>query len=245
MKLSAPVHKLKSKAKELKKAKSIAMTEALNEVAKAEGYSSWSLLQSKAKDIFPKKSEEILDYLNPGDLMLIGSRPGLGKTTFTLQILLQAIQEKRKCFFFSLEYTHKDVASKIANLDETISQNNPYLTFDFSDAISAEYVIQQTKDQIEEGSLIAIDYLQLLDQQRSKPELQDQIEELKTYAKEKECIIVFISQVDRAFEETDKDRPSLDDERLPNPVDLGLFNKSMFLHNGKKIFNSPVSFEID
>jgi replicative DNA helicase len=144
-----------------------------------------------------------------------------------------------------LEYTHKDVASKIANLDETISQNNPYLTFDFSDAISAEYVIQQTKDQIEEGSLIAIDYLQLLDQQRSKPELQDQIEELKTYAKEKECIIVFISQVDRAFEETDKDRPSLDDERLPNPVDLGLFNKSMFLHNGKKIFNSPVSFEID
>lgn len=245
MKLSAPIHVLKSKAKSLKKSKSITMTEALNEIAKAEGYSSWSLLQSKAKDMFPKTREDILEYLNPGDLMLIGSRPGLGKTTFTLQILLQAVKEKRHCFFFSLEYNHRDVASKVADLDETIGQRNPFLTFDFSDEISSQYIIKQTKDDVLEGSIIAVDYLQLLDQQRSKPELQKQVEELKEYAKEKGCIIIFISQVDRTFEEKGKDRPGLEDVRLPNPLDLGFFNKTMFLHNGKKIFTSPMNFEID
>ncbi len=245
MKLSAPIYKLKKQAKELKRSKSITMTEALNQIAKAEGFYSWSLLQAKAKDILPKKREEILEYLNPGDLILIGSRPGLGKTTFTLQVLLQAIQYKRKCFFFSLEYNHKDVASKMANLDESIGQNNSLLKFDFSDDISSEYVISKTKGQIEAGSLIAIDYLQLLDQQRTKPELQFQVEELKAFAIEKGCIIIFISQIDRSFEEADKEQPNLDDVRLPNPVDLDLFNKSMFLHDGKMIFTKPVSFEID
>src|SRR5688572_17468392 len=105
MKLSAPIYVLKSQAKNLKRAKSITMTEALDEIAQREGYSSWSLLQSKAKkELFPKTCEEILEYLNPGDLMLIGSRPGLGKTTFTLKILVQAVNEGRRCFFFTLEY---------------------------------------------------------------------------------------------------------------------------------------------
>jgi len=245
MKLSAPIHVLKSKAKDLKKSKSITMAEALKEVAKSEGYSSWSLLQSKAKDMFPKTSEEILGYLNPGDLMLIGSRPGLGKTTFTLQLLLQAVKEKRRCYFFSLEVTHKDVASKVADLDENIGQNNPFLKFDFSDEISSQHIKEQTNDGLVEGSIIAVDYLQLLDQQRTKPELQVQVKELKEFAKKKGCIIIFISQLDRSFESKDKDRPGLEDVRLPNPVDLRLFNKTMFLHNGKKIFTSPASFELD
>ena len=110
MKLSAPVHVLKSKAKKLKKEKSLKMSEALDLVAKDEGVASWSLLQKKAKELFPKTREEVLGYLNPGDLLLIAARPGLGKTTFTLQILLQAIHEDLKCFFFSLEYTFRDVA---------------------------------------------------------------------------------------------------------------------------------------
>lgn len=245
MKLSAPVHILKKKAKELKKAKSLTMTEALNEVAKQEGFSSWSLLQSKLKDIYPKTREEVLDFLHGGDLMLIASRPGLQKTTFTLQILLQAAKEKRKCFFFTLEYSRKDVASKVADLDESVGEFSSHLTFDYSDEISSDYIIKATEDKIEEGSLIGIDYLQLLDQKRSKPALQKQIEDLKAYAKKKKCIILVISQVDRKFEESSRKMPSLEDVRLPNPVDLKLFNKNMFLHNGELIFNSPQGQTLD
>lgn len=245
IKLSMPAYQLKSKAKKLKKEQGLTMTEALNQVAKAEGYSSWSLLYSKAKEIYPQSREEILDYLNPGDLMLIGSRPGLGKTTFTLQILAQARQEKIKSYFFSLEYTLKDVAEKMASINESIGMQNEFLKFDFSDEICADYIIQVTKDDLPKGSIIAIDYLQLLDQDRSKANLQEQVLQLKQYAKEMGCILLFISQLDRSFESKGVERPGLDDVRLPNPLDLNLFNKTMFLHNGKKVFTSPHHFEID
>ena len=137
MKLSAPIYVLKKKAKALKKEKSFTMTEALNEIAKQEGFVSWSLLQSKAKDIFPKTKNEVLDYLNPGDLMLIASRPGLRKTSFTLEILIQAAKEGRRCYFFSLEYSHKDVASKVSDLDESLGELQSSISFDYSDEISS------------------------------------------------------------------------------------------------------------
>jgi replicative DNA helicase len=245
MKLSAPIYVLKSQAKELKRTKQITMTEALNQIAQREGYSSWSLLQAKAKDLFPKVREEILDYLNPGDLFLLASRPGLGKTTFALQLLVQAFRAGRTCRFFSLEYSKREVASRIAELDETVGELNPKIKFDFSDEISSSYIIGKIKDSIESGAIVVVDYLQLLDQQRTKPPLQAQVEELKRFAKERKCIFIFISQVDRSFEENKKTRPSLEDIRLPNPLDLKLFNKSMFLHDGKMVFTSPAEFELD
>jgi len=244
MKLSAPIYVLKSQAKELKRTKQITMVEALNQIAQREGYSSWSLLQSKAKDLYPKVREDILGYLNPGDLFLLASRPGLGKTTFALQMLVQAFHENKTCCFFSLEYNKRDVAARIAELDETIGEVDSKIIFDFSDEISAPYIIDKLKNTALEETVIVIDYLQLLDQQRTKPPLQTQIEDLKKFAKEKKCIFIFISQVDRSFEGKKNSRPSLEDIRLPNPLDLKLFNKSMFLHDGKMIFTTPDHFEL-
>lgn len=245
MKLSAPLYVLRGKARALKKTKGLKMTEALDLIAKEEGYSSWSLMQRKAEELIPRKKEDIFPYLNPGDLMLIGSRPGLGKTTFTLQILLQAVAEERRCFFFSLEYTYKDVLSKLADLDASIGDQHPLLTFDFSDQISSQYLISRLATEVPKGSVVAIDYLQVLDHQRSKPSLQNQVEELKSFAKERGLILIFISQIDRSFEDSGKERPDLSDVRLPNPLDLSLFNKSLFLHNGEKVFKTPKEFKID
>ncbi len=233
MKLTAPVYILKSKAKELKRSQAITMIEALNQVAKAEGFNSWSLLQSKVKTFTPQTKEELLEYLHPGDLLLIGARPGLGKTTLTLQLLLHAIKEKRPCFFFSLEYAEKTLFTKLAELDQKFEPNNSLLKLDLSDKISSDYIIDQTKSTVTEGSLIAVDYLQLLDQNRNKPPLQRQIEDLKSYAKEKKCILIFISQIDRAFDQKELTKPSIEDIKLPNPLDLSLFNKSIFVENGQ------------
>ena len=244
MKLSAPVYKLKIKAKKIKQDRSITMVEALNQVARGEGYSSWSLLISKVKGGLPQKDKDILGYLNPGDLMLVAARPGLGKTQFTLKLILQAIEEKRLGFFFTLEYSRKEVAAKLANIDETIGQNHSLLKFDFSDDISANYIINTVQPFITKGSIIAIDYLQLLDQKRSKPSLQSQIEALKSFTIENGCLIICVAQLDRSVEDRALKEFSLDDIRLPNPLDLGLFNKSMFIYEDKKLFVKPQRFEV-
>ncbi len=235
MKLSAPIHVLKRKAKELKRSNLITLTEALDDIAMAEGFASWSLLQSKVNAFVPRTKDEVLNDLFPGDLMLIGARPGLGKTTMALQLLLQAIKEERVCFFFSLEYTQKEAVEKLSQLDEAYEQHQSLLKLDCSDEISSDYIINKTQGIVKVGSLIAVDYLQLLDQQRNKPPLQKQVEDLKAYAKETNCIIIFISQIDRSFEQEGNVRPSLENIRLPNPLDLGLFNKSIFV-NHEQIF---------
>ena len=46
-------------------------------------------------------------------------------------------------------------------------------------------------------------------------------------------LLVFISQIDRSFDPSIERCPGLNHVRLPNPLDLKLFNKACFLHNGE------------
>ncbi|MQV06938.1 DNA helicase, partial [Sinorhizobium meliloti] len=85
----------------------------------------------------------------------------------------------------------------------------------------------------ERGTVAVIDYLQILDQQRSKPALSDQVLALADFARKAGVVVAFISQVDRSFDPESKRLPDIRDIRLPNLVDLGLFNKACFLHNGE------------
>lgn len=235
MKLSSPIFVLKSHAKKLKKDQGITMSQALDLVANKEGFSSWSLLMSKSQEILPKKYSDILGYLNDGDLVLIGSRPGIGKTSFALGLFVQAINANRaKSFCFTLAHTHKEYAARIGTYDQTIGQNNEHFELNYSDDISSDYIIKTTKDKVGPGSLIIVDYLQLLDEKRTNPPLQTQAEKLKTYAKETGAIIIFISQIVRDVENRIDKRPTLDDIRLPNPLDLSLINKIILLYRLKR-----------
>jgi replicative DNA helicase len=231
IKLSAPIHVLKIQAQELKKEKGITNTEALDLIAKREGFNSWALLQSKKDDMFPKSYAEVLGFFNPGDIVLIGARPSKGKTMFTMGLLVQAIQKKSaKNYCFSLSEINKNIELRMATYDESIGQKKTFFELDYSNDISADYIIEKTKKTISKNSLIVVDYLQLLDEKRSNPPLQVQVEKLKNYAKEKECIVVFISQVDREVESRADKKPLLEDVRLPNPLELKFFNKIIMLH---------------
>ncbi|MEX0337669.1 MAG: hypothetical protein AB3N11_01380 [Arenibacterium sp.] len=42
-----------------------------------------------------------------------------------------------------------------------------------------------------------------------------------------------ISQIDRSLGVDGKSMPDIPDIRLPNPLDLGVFSKFFFLHDGK------------
>jgi replicative DNA helicase len=231
MKLSAPIHVLKSQAKSLKKLESISMTEALNKIASQEGYSSWSLLHSKSSDILPNSYNEILDYINPADLVVTASRPGFGKTSFTIGLFTKEILAKNQInFYFTLTETHKDFAARISAYDETLGEHNPFFDLDYSDEICADYIIKKVEQRVKKNSLIVIDYLQILDEKRSHPPIEDQIIKLKAFAKETGCRIIFLSQIKRDVELRNDRRPSINDIRLPNPLNLNLINKFIFLH---------------
>jgi replicative DNA helicase len=81
--------------------------------------------------------------------------------------------------------------------------------------------------------LVVVDYLQLLDQKRENPSVMHQVMQLKHFARERRVIVVCLSQVDRSYDPAIKQFPALVDIRLPNPLDLKLFDKACFLSRGK------------
>ncbi|KLN60817.1 DNA helicase [Kiloniella spongiae] len=235
MKLSAPIYQLKHKAKLLARHQEIPLHKALNKIATQEGFSNWSLLSAKASTHLHPAT--LLSKLNPGELILLGARPGHGKTLMGLQLVAETVKSGHRSIFFTLDYNKKDALERIEAFGENdlITDNN--LEIDTSDEISADYIIEKIKSGTA-PKLVVIDYLQLLDQKRTNPDLLTQIQSLKDYAKETGAIFVLISQIDRSFELSQKQLPELSDIRLPNPLDLTLFDKSCFLNKDVVQVNS-------
>lgn len=231
MKLSAPIFQLKRRAKLMARGNGVPLNVALDQIAREEGFSRWSLL-SASMSAGPL-SVTILSRLDDGDLLLIAGRRGHGKTKLGLQLLLDAARDGRKALLFTLDFTEQQARKHIEELDTSGRNNFDAVQIFTSDDISAEYIIQKMSG-LERGTIAVVDFLQLLDQQRSKPVLSDQLQSLGEFAKRSGIVLGFISQIDRSFEMTEGKRlPDIGDVRLPNFVDLGLFSKACFLHNGE------------
>src|SRR5688572_21092518 len=106
MKLSAPIYHLKQRAKTLSRDEKIPLHEALDRIAVDEGFSHWSLLAAKLSATSP--AGKLYSQLQPGDLVLIGARPGHGKTLMSLELAVEAMKSGNQSVFFSMEYTDKD-----------------------------------------------------------------------------------------------------------------------------------------
>jgi replicative DNA helicase len=230
MKLSLPIYQLKRRAKQLARHHAIPLHEALDRVAMAEGYNGWSLLAARHAAQSP--AEKLYGTLNAGDLVLVGARPGHGKTLMALELAAQAVKVGSYSRFFTLEYTAKDVLERLRAIDFDPAAFEDRFAFDCSDAICAEYVISRMQS-APVDTLIVIDYLQLLDQRRENPPLSIQVSALKAFATERGLVMVFISQIARTYDPSAKSVPDLTDVRLPNPLDLSLFSKTVFLHDGE------------
>ena len=230
MRLSAPTYQLKRRAKLLARDEKIAMHEALDRIARDEGFAGWSLLSSRLAMNPPSKA--ILSRLADGDLLLLGARPGQGKTLLGLQLLLDAARANRRAVFFSLEYTERDTKERIRSLDVDAEGLSEKLEIVTSDEISADFIVRYLSDS-PRGTVAIIDYLQILDQQRSKPALSDQMLVLQEFARRTGVILGFISQIDRSFDPEREPLPSVRHIRLPNPMELGIFSKACFLHDGE------------
>lgn len=229
MKLSAPLYHLKRKAKLLSRSENIPLHQALDRVARQEGFGGWSLLAAKMTAIAP--AARLFARLAPGDLVLVGARPGQGKTLMSLELAVQAMRAGSRGVFFTLEYTEKDMLDRFRAIGVERSDFAALFEFDSSDDLSSDYIVSRLAD-APRGTLVVVDYLQLLDQKRENPELMVQVRALQSFARDRGLIFIFISQIDRAYDPAVKPCPDLQDVRLPNPLDLTHFSKTCFLHNG-------------
>ena len=235
MKLSAPIYHLKRKAKRLSREEGIPLHDALDRVATTEGFSAWSMLAAKAAALTP--ANKLFPQFQPGDLVLVGARPGQGKTLMSLELAVEAMKSGHRAAFFSLEYTEKDVLDRMRAIGVEPARFDKLFEVDCSDAVSADHIVKQMAT-APRGTVVVIDYLQLLDQRRENPDLAVQVRALKSFARDKGLIVVFISQIDRSYDPSTKPCPDLSDVRLPNPLDLRLFDKTCFINNAEVEFRA-------
>lgn len=229
MRLSAPIYQLKRQARLLARKDKIPLYSALNRIAQEEGFVAWSRLAACVEKGEADK-HTLLEDLESGDMLLIAALPGQGKTMLGLKLLLEAAQEGRRSAFFTLEYSEQEAKRRLRSIHGEEPADGPEIVT--SDDISADFIIRHLAD-AKSGTVAVIDYLQILDQQRSKPPLFQQMEALGAFARRTGVILGFVSQIDRAFDPVTASMPGLSNIRLPNHIPEDTFTKAYFLNEGE------------
>ncbi|MHB2265612.1 DNA helicase [Aliihoeflea sp. PC F10.4] len=235
MKLSRPIFHLKRDARIAAKTHGLALHSALDKTAAREGYKSWGQLAAAHARLRPE--ERLHARLKPGNLVLVGGRPGQGKTLMALKLAAQAAAAGNESVFFTLEYSARNVFERLERIDMP-PQSEHLFHADCSNDICANYIEDRLRT-ARPGTLAVVDYLQILDQRRETPPLTRQVGSLRDFAGRNGLIVAFISQVDRAFDASGRGCPDLSDVRLPNPLDLSVFDHTMFVHGDQVTISQP------
>ncbi len=178
--------------------------------------------------------------LNRSDLILLAARPGMGKTSFALNIAKHvALKCKRKVAFFSLEMTKEQLASRLLSMEGLISgttlRTGKLTDDEWTRLIEAGDVLSKTEIYLDDTpgitvpeikaklrrqrgvDLVIIDYLQLMSASRRIDNRVQEISEitrnLKILAKEFNVPVITLSQLSRASEQRAEHKPQLSDLR--------------------------------
>src|ERR1700761_1341954 len=141
MKLSARIYHLKRKAKQLSREKKIPLHQALDRIAVEEGFRHWGLLSARAATA--TAASRLFGQFRPGDIALIGARPGQGKTLMGVEILIETMKPGHRAAVFTLEFTEKDVRDLFRTAGVDMPEVSDRLDVDTSDAISADSIMQR------------------------------------------------------------------------------------------------------
>ena len=185
--------------------------------------------------------DRIMTGLNRSDLILLAARPGMGKTSFALNIAANvAIKSGKKVAIFSLEMSREQLVERIMSSDALIAgpkmrtgelspQEWVRLAACARELAKAPILVDDTAAitvpemkarlrRIRDVRLVIIDYLQLMSGSGMRNENRVQViseitRSLKVMAKEMNVPVLVLSQLSRQTEIRSEKRPVLSDLR--------------------------------
>ena len=163
------------------------------------------------------KTEEIFEKisgLNMPGLILLAARPGMGKTSFALN-MARIAAKKKTVAVFSLEMSWEQVAARLLALAPPAENERTYtgpIYIDDNPALSVADIHAKCR-QLDNLGLVVIDYLQLMIGNRcaeNRRQLAAEISRmLKIMAKELAVPVLCLGQLSRVTEEWENRRPIL------------------------------------
>ena len=187
--------------------------------------------------------DRVLVGMGESDLVLIGARPGMGKTSFALNIGTNVAKSTKKAVcIFSLEMSSDQLVTRILSSEAMVESNAlrsgnlteedwTKLAHAAAEIAECDMLIDDTTGQtitamkaklrrVKNLGLVIIDYLQLMQSAKRTEsrvqEISDITRNLKIMAKELNVPVIALSQLSRAAEKTagrSDHRPQLSDLR--------------------------------
>lgn len=190
--------------------------------------------------------DTVITGLNKSDLIILAARPGMGKTSFALNIASNVARRSNKeVAVFSLEMSKEQLASRLLSTEALVDSNklrSGHLSDDdwvrlcssadvlcdmpiFIDDTSAVSVpkIKAKLRRMKNVGLVIIDYLQLMESTVKSENQVLRISEitrnLKIMAKEIDVPVILLSQLNRGVEGRTDKRPMLSDLRESGSIE--------------------------
>ena len=177
--------------------------------------------------------DKCLKGMRGGELLLVGGRPAMGKTSFALNIVNHlTVGKDVPCLYYTLENTKEYVEEKLKRIggDETyerlaVSADLP-LYIEDENSISMDDFCTIVREHKKKHNIefVVIDYIQLLVERQT---FHRDISDLKKLAVELDIPIMMLSQISRDAEKRDDKRPIISDsvffEAIQPQVDVIMF----------------------
>lgn len=193
--------------------------------------------------------DDLTTGFQKGDLIIIGGRPSMGKTAFTLNIAQHVGVELREpVAIFSLEMAKEQLALRMLCSEAMVNSNSirkgfikkedwhkltsaasnltgaPIFIDDSSAITVLELRAKARRLKMEHGlSLVIVDYLQLMrgkgSFERREQEISDISRSLKALAKELSVPVIAVSQLNRSVESRRPPKPMLADLRESGAIE--------------------------
>ena len=217
--------------------------------------------------------DKMIVGLNKSDLVLVGARPAMGKTSFILNVARNvAVKSKKKVVFFSLEMSNEQIAKRVFSTEARVnskkmrngeitanewqrlaqaatSLNDCELYFDDS-AVTSVSEMKAKIRRLKNVDCVFIDYLQLMTGESNRrsdsrtTEVSAITRSLKIMAKELNIPVVVCSQLSRATEvRGQKHKPQLADLRESGSIEQDADIVLMLYREDYYDNNEPVDAE--